>query len=71
MPENVRLSGCSDEISLEFVEQKETPQPFIIPSIRFYLAELYFLNIVLSLEIFGVYRVRSLFIAGSIRPIYS
>jgi len=59
MPRNNRLSGCLDEINVEFVEQEETPRSFIGTGIQPRLSELCSLNIVLLLEVSGVDRVRS------------
>ncbi|AZQ15996.1 IS6 family transposase [Halorubrum sp. PV6] len=59
MPENDRLSGCLDEINLEFVEQEATPQLLMKLSIQLYLAGLSLSNTVSFLEVFGVERVRS------------
>ena len=59
MPENDRLSGCLDEINLEFVEREATPQLLMKLSIQLHLAGLSLSNTVSFLEIFGVDRVRS------------
>ena len=59
MPENDRLSGCLDEINLDFVEQEATPKLLMKLSIQLHLAELSLSNTALLLEIFGVKRVRS------------
>jgi len=59
MPENDRLSGCLDEIKLDFVEREATPRLLMKLSIQLRLAELSFSNTVLFLEVFGVERVRS------------
>ncbi|WP_082222549.1 IS6 family transposase [Halorubrum halophilum] len=59
MPKNDRLSGCLDEINLEFVEREATPKLLMKLSIQLHLAELSSLNTVLFLEVFGVDRVRS------------
>jgi len=59
MPENARLSGCLDEINLDFVEREATPKLLMKLSIQLHLAGLSLLNTVLFLEIFGVDRVRS------------
>jgi len=59
MPENARLSGCSDEINLEFVEREATPKLLMKLSIQLHLAGLSLSNPVSFLEIFGVDRVRS------------
>ena len=59
MPESDRLSGCLDEINLEFVEREATPRLLMKLSIQLHLAELPVLNTVSFLEVFGVDRVRS------------
>ncbi|MDB2275353.1 IS6 family transposase [Halorubrum ezzemoulense] len=59
MPENDRLSGCLDEINLEFVEREATPQLLMKLSIQLHLAGLSLSNTVSFLEVFGVKRVRS------------
>ena len=59
MPENDRLSGCLDEINLEFVEREATPRLLMKLSIQLHLAGLSLSNTVLFLEVFGVERVRS------------
>jgi len=59
MPENTRLSGCLDEIDLEFVEREATPQLLMKLSIQLHLAGLSLSNTVSILEIFGVERARS------------
>jgi len=59
MPENDRLSGCLDEIDLEFVEREATPRLLMKLSIQLHLAGLSLSNTVSILEIFGVERARS------------
>jgi len=59
MPENNRLSGCLDEINLEFVEREATPKLLMKLSIQLHLAGLSLSNTVSFLEVFGVDRVRS------------
>ena len=59
MPENHRLSGCLDEINLEFVEREATPKLLMKLSIQLHLSGLSLSNTVSFLEIFGVDRVRS------------
>src|SRR6056297_42353 len=59
MPENDRLSGCLDEINLEFVEREATPRLLMKLSIQLHLAGLSLSNTVSFLEVFGVERVRS------------
>ena len=59
MPENDRLSGCLDEINLEFVEREATPQLLMKLSIQLHLSGLSLSNTVSFLEVFGVDRVRS------------
>jgi len=49
MPENTRLSGCLDQIELEFVEREATPQLLMKLSIQRHLAEVYISNTVLIL----------------------
>jgi len=59
MPENDRLSGCLDEINVEFVEREATPRLLMKLSIQLHLAGLSLSNTVSFLEVFGVDRVRS------------
>jgi transposase-like protein len=59
MPENTRLSGCLDEIDLEFVEREATPRLLMKLSIQLHLAGLSLSNTVSILEVFGVKRARS------------
>ena len=59
MPENDRLSGCLDEINLEFVEREATPRLLMKLSIQLHLAGLSLSNTVSILEVFGVERARS------------
>jgi transposase-like protein len=59
MPENDRLSGCLDDINLEFVEREATPRLLMKLSIQLHLAGLSLSNTVSFLEVFGVERVRS------------
>ena len=59
MQENTRLSGCLDEITLEFVEREATPRLLMKLSIQLHLAGLSLSNTVSILEIFGVERARS------------
>jgi len=59
MPENDRLSGCLDEINLEFVEREATPRLLMKLSIQLHLSGLSLSNTVSFLEVFGVNRVRS------------
>ena len=59
MPENARLSGCLDEINVEFVEREATPQLLMKLSIQLHLSGLSLSNTVSFLEVFGVDRVRS------------
>ena len=59
MPENDRLSGCLDEINLEFVEREATPRLLMKVSIQLHLAGLSLSNTVSFLEVFSVDRVRS------------
>ncbi|OYR74044.1 IS6 family transposase [Halorubrum ezzemoulense] len=59
MPENDRLSGCLDEINLEFVEREATPRLWMKLSIQLHLPGLSLSNTVSFLEVFGVERVRS------------
>jgi len=58
MPENDRLSGCLDEIKLDFVEREATPKLLIKLSIQIYLSGLSLWNIVSFIEVLGVNRVR-------------
>jgi transposase-like protein len=59
MPENDRLTGCLDEINLEFVEREATPRLLMKLSIQLHLAGLSLSNTVSILEVFGVERARS------------
>ncbi|MXR19075.1 IS6 family transposase [Halobacterium bonnevillei] len=59
MPENDRLTGCLDEINLEFVEREATPRLLMELSIQLHLAGLSLSNTVSILEVFGVERARS------------
>jgi hypothetical protein len=59
MAENTRFSGCLDEINLEFVEREATPRLLMKLSIQLHLSELYFLNTVMFIYIFGLDRIRS------------
>ena len=59
MPKTTRLSGCLDEIHLEFVEREATPRLLMKLSIQLHLAGLSLSNTVSILEIFGVERTRS------------
>jgi len=59
MPENDRLSGCLDEINVDFVEREATPWLLMKLSIQLHLAGLSLSNTVSFLEKFGVKRVRS------------
>jgi transposase-like protein len=59
MPENARLSGCLDEINVEFVEREATPQLLMKLSIQLHLSGLSLSNTVSFLGVFGVNRVRS------------
>ena len=59
MPENDRLSGCLDEIDLEFVEREATPRLLMKLSIQLHLAGLSLSNTVSFLDVFGVDRARS------------
>jgi transposase-like protein len=59
MPENDRLSGCSDDINLEFVEREVTPRLLMNFSIQLHVAELSISNTVLFFYIFGANRVRA------------
>ena len=51
MPENDRLSGCLDEINVEFVEREATPRLLMKLSIQLHLAGLLLSNTVLILEL--------------------
>ena len=59
MPENDRLSGCLNDIDLEFVEREATPRLLMKLSIQLHLAGLSLSNTVSFLDVFGVDRVRS------------
>ncbi len=59
MPENARLTGCLDEIQVDFVERKATPRLLTKLGIQLHLAELSLLNTILILEVSGVERARS------------
>ena len=59
MPKTDRLTGCLDQIELEFVEREATPRLLMKLSIQLHLAGLSLSNTVSVLEIFGVQRARS------------
>ncbi|WP_225335934.1 IS6 family transposase [Halomicrobium urmianum] len=59
MPKTDRLSGCLDQIELEFVEREATPRLLMKLSIQLHLAGLSLSNTVSFLEVFGVQRARS------------
>jgi len=59
MPKNARLSGCLEEIHLDFVEREATPRLLMKLSIQLHLAGLSLSNTVSILDIFGVDRARS------------
>ena len=59
MSENARLSGCTDQIELGFVEREATPRLLMKLSIQLHLDGLSLSNTVSILEIFGVERARS------------
>ena len=59
MPKTTRLSGCLDEINLEFVDREATSRLLMKLSIQLHLAGLSLSNTVSILEIFGVERARS------------
>jgi transposase-like protein len=57
--ENDCLSGCLDEINVDFVEREATPRLLMKLSILLHLAGVSISNTVSFLEEFGVERVRS------------
>ena len=59
MPKSARLSGCLEEIDLDFVEREATPRLLMKLSIQLHLAGLSLSNTVSILDIFGVNRARS------------
>jgi len=59
MPKSTGLSGCLDEIDLEFVERESTPRLLMKLSIQLHLAESSISNTVSFLEVFGVESARS------------
>ena len=59
MPENARLSGCLDEINVDFVERETTPRLLMKLSIQLHLAGQSLSKTVSFLEEFGAKRVRS------------
>jgi hypothetical protein len=71
MPENDRLSGCLDEINLEFVEREATPRLLMKFSIQVHLAGLSLSNTVRFLRYLVLIGFDPLFITGFTRPIYS
>jgi len=71
MPENDRLSGCLDEINLEFVEREATPQLLIKLSIQLHLSDYRFRILFHFLSYLVLNRCDLPFITGFIRPIYS
>ena len=54
-----RLTGCLDEINVEFVEREATPRLLMKLSIQLHLTGLSLPNTVSILEVFGVKRARS------------
>ena len=54
MPESSCLSGCLDEINVEFAEREATPGLLMTLSIQLHLSKLSLLNTVLFLEGSGV-----------------
>jgi transposase-like protein len=58
MPKTTRISGCLEEIHLDFVEREATSRLSMNLSIQFHLACLSLSNTVSILEIFGVKRAR-------------
>ena len=59
MPKNASLTGCFDQINLEFIEREATPRVLMKLSIQLHLAGLSLSNTVSILELFGVSRARS------------
>ena len=59
MPKNASLTGCFDQINLEFIEREATPRVLMKLSIQLHLAVLSLSNTVSILELFGVNRARS------------
>ena len=59
MPKNASLTGCFDQINLEFIEREATPRVLMKLSIQLHLAGLSLSNTVSILDLFGVSRARS------------
>ena len=59
MPKNASLTGCFDQINVEFIEREATPRVLMKLSIQLHLAGLSLSNTVSILELFGVSRARS------------
>ena len=68
MPENDRLSGCLDEINVDFVEREATPKLLMKLSMQLHLAGLSLPNTVSFLEVFGVDQVRSTVHKADLQP---
>ena len=71
MSEDNHLSGCLDEINVEFVGREVTPRLLMMLSIQLHLSGLSLSNTVSILELFGVGRVKSTVTTGCTRPNYS
>lgn len=71
MLENDRLSGCLDDISLDFVGREATPRLLMKLSIQLHLAELSLSNTVYFLGYSRLIGFGLPFITGFTRPIYS
>jgi len=71
MSEDNHLSGCLDEINVEFVGREVTPRLLMMLSIQLHLSGLSLSNTVSFLEISGVDRVRFTVHNWVHRPIYS
>ena len=59
MPKTTRISGCLEEIHLDFVEREATPRLSMNLSIQLHLAGLSLSNTVSILDTCGVKRARS------------
>ena len=71
MPENDRLSGCLDEINLEFVEREATPKLLMKLSIQLHLSGLSLSNTVHFLRYSVLIEFDPPSITGFTKPIYS
>ena len=71
MPKNHRLSGCLDEINLDFVEREATPKLLMKLSIQLHLAGLSLSNTATFLKVSVLIGFDLPFTTGFIRRVYS